>query len=116
MVFLHYSLANIAPELFTNNSSIKPVRSYWQTIAPTQAIYYDGDKIPQLKNKFLVGTFTGNIYALTIDTRSKQVIEEEKIALRHYPIRARHIHCSIAIWRYLLWWLPHIQIEVCRCK
>ena len=38
--------ANIAPELFTNNSSIKPVRSYWQTIAPTQAIYYVGDKIP----------------------------------------------------------------------
>ena len=60
--------ANIAPELFTNNSSIKPVRSYWQTIAPTQAIYYDGDEIPQLKNKFLVGTFTGNIYALTLDT------------------------------------------------
>ena len=78
--------ANVAPELFTNNSSIQPVRSYWQAIAPTQAIYYDGDKIPHLKNKFLVGTFTGNIYALTIDTRSKQLILEEKLALRHYPI------------------------------
>jgi glucose/arabinose dehydrogenase/plastocyanin len=76
---------NIDPELFTNNSSIKPLRSYWQTIAPTQAIYYDGDKIPQLKNKFLFGTFTGNIYALTLNYTSKQVIEEEKIALRHYP-------------------------------
>jgi glucose/arabinose dehydrogenase/plastocyanin len=75
---------NIAPELFTNNSSIKPLRSYWQTIAPTQAIYYDGDKVPELKNKFLFGTFTGNIYALTVDKSSK-VIEEEKIALRHYP-------------------------------
>ena len=29
---------NIAPELFRNNSSIKPLRSYWQTIGPTQAI------------------------------------------------------------------------------
>lgn len=77
--------ANIAPELFTNNSSIKPLRSYWQAIAPTQAIYYDGDKLPQLKNKFLFGTFTGNIYALTLDSSSKRVIREEKIALRHYP-------------------------------
>ncbi len=76
---------NIPPELFTNNSSIKPLRSYWQTIAPTQAIYYDGDKFPQLKNKFLFATFTGNIYALTLDNSSKQVIEEEKIALHHYP-------------------------------
>ncbi len=76
---------NIAPELFRNNSSIKPLRSYWQTIAPTQAIYYDGDKFPQLKNKFLIGTFTGNIYALTLDNSSKQIVEEEKIALRHYP-------------------------------
>ena len=50
---------NIAPELSTNNSSIKPLRSYWQTIAPTQAIYYDGDKVPELKNKFLFGTFMG---------------------------------------------------------
>ncbi|PWU80176.1 MAG: hypothetical protein DLM72_13625, partial [Candidatus Nitrosopolaris wilkensis] len=76
---------NIAPELFTNNSSIKPLRSYWQTIAPTQAIYYDGGKLPQLKNKFLFGTFTGNIYALTLDNSRQRVIQEEKIALRHYP-------------------------------
>ena len=40
--------------------------------------------MPELKNKFLFGTFTGNIYALTVDKSSK-VIEEEKIALRHYP-------------------------------
>ena len=76
---------NVPPELFTNNSSIKPLISYWQTIAPTQAIYYVGDKIPQLKNKFLVGAYDGNIYALTLDARSKQVIEQEKLALRHYP-------------------------------
>lgn len=78
--------ANLPPELFTNNSSIKPIRSYWSTIAPTQAIYYVGDKMPQLKNKFLFGTFTGNMYALTIDLHSKQLILEEKLGLRHYPI------------------------------
>jgi glucose/arabinose dehydrogenase/plastocyanin len=76
---------NIAPELFTNNSSIKPLISYWQTIVPTQAIYYDGDRIPQLKNKFLVATFDGNIYALTLDERGKHVTEQEKVATRHFP-------------------------------
>jgi len=77
---------NIAPALFTNNSSIQPVRSYWNTVTPTQTIYYDGDKFPHLKNTFLVGTFIGNIYALTMDTRSKHLLLEEKLALRHYPI------------------------------
>jgi glucose/arabinose dehydrogenase/plastocyanin len=76
---------NVAPELFTNNSSIKPLRSYWQTITPTQAIYYVGDKIPQLKNKFLFAAFNGHVYALTLDSHNKQIIEEENIALRHYP-------------------------------
>ena len=75
---------NIPPELFTNNSSIKPLRSYWQTITPTQAIYYTGDKLPQLKNKFLIAAFNGNIYALTLDLHHNKVIEEEYIALRHY--------------------------------
>jgi glucose/arabinose dehydrogenase/plastocyanin len=76
---------NIAPELFTNNSSIKPLISYWQTVTPTQAIYYVGDKIPQLKNKFLVAAFNGDIYALTLDPHNKQVIKQEQIALKHYP-------------------------------
>jgi glucose/arabinose dehydrogenase/plastocyanin len=76
---------NVAPELFTNNSAIKPLISYWQTITPTQAIYYVGDKIPQLKNKFLVGTYNGDIYALTLDVHNKQLIEQEHIALKHYP-------------------------------
>jgi glucose/arabinose dehydrogenase/plastocyanin len=76
---------NIAPESFTNNSSIKPLLSYWQTITPTQAIYYVGDKIPQLKNKFLVAAYNGDIYALTLDSHNKQVIAQEHIALKHYP-------------------------------
>jgi len=76
---------NIAPELFTNNSAIKPLISYWQTITPTQAIYYVGDKIPQLKNKFLVATYNGDIYALTLDFHNEQLIEQEHIVLKHYP-------------------------------
>ena len=76
---------NIAPESFTNTSAIKPLISYWQTITPTQAIYYTGEKIPQLKNKFLVGSYRGDIYALTMNLKDKQLIEQEHIGLKHYP-------------------------------
>ena len=73
--------ANLPPELADGSKSILPARSYYETIAPTQAIYYTGDKIPELKDKFLFGTFTGDIYALTIDKESKEVIGEERIEL-----------------------------------
>jgi glucose/arabinose dehydrogenase len=76
---------NIAPELSNSSSSIKPLRSYWDTIAPTQAIYYEGDKIPALKGKFLLGTYTGEIYALSLDKDNKQIIMEEKIEFRSNP-------------------------------
>lgn len=73
--------ANTAPELADPSRSILPVRSYFQTIAPTQAIYYTGDKIPQLKDRFLFGTYTGEIYAISIDPDSKQVTGENRIDL-----------------------------------
>lgn len=76
---------NVAPEQFTNNSAIKPLISYWQVPTPTQIIYYVGDKIPQLKNKFLFGTYVGDIYALTLDMHSKQVVLQQHIVLKHYP-------------------------------
>ncbi len=69
----------------TNNSAIKPLISYWESITPTQAIYYTGDKIPQFKNKFLFGTFNGDIYALTLDLHDKRVVLQEHTALKHYP-------------------------------
>jgi glucose/arabinose dehydrogenase len=71
------------PELSNSSLSIKPLRSYRSVIAPTQAIYYDGDKIPELKDKFLFGTVTGNIYALNIEKDTKQIVEE-KILLNVY--------------------------------
>jgi len=76
--------ANLPPEL-SNNSSIKPLRTYFEGITPTQAIYYDKDKIRQLNGKFLFGTYRGDIYALKIDKQTNEVIEEEKIRLLHYP-------------------------------
>jgi hypothetical protein len=60
-----------------------PLRSYRSVIAPTQAIFYEGDEIPELKDKFLFGTVRGNIYALNIENNTKQ-IEEVQIQLKIY--------------------------------
>ncbi|MGC1133524.1 MAG: PQQ-dependent sugar dehydrogenase [Nitrososphaeraceae archaeon] len=79
---------NISPELANESLSIQPVRSYWRTPAPTQTIYYDGDRYPELKNRFLVGTFDGDIYALRFDTKSKTVLEELWINLGIFPYSA----------------------------
>jgi glucose/arabinose dehydrogenase len=76
--------ANLPPER-ANDSSIKPLRSYWDTIAPTQMIYYQGDAVPELKGMFLFGSFTGDIYALKLSQDKKTIIEELKIELSHFP-------------------------------
>ena len=82
-----YQPANTPPELSTSSESLMPLRSYFQTIAPTQAIYYMGDKYPYLNGKFLFGTYTGSIYALTIQNvgTNKQLLEEDHIRLRIVP-------------------------------
>ena len=76
--------ANLPPEQ-ANDSSIKPLRSYWETIAPTQMIYYDGDTLPELKGMFLFGSFTGDIYALKLNEDGNRIVQEIKIELEHYP-------------------------------
>jgi glucose/arabinose dehydrogenase len=75
---------NLPPER-ANGSSIKPLRSYWDTIAPTQMIYYDGDSVPELKGMFLFGSYTGDIYALKLSEDKKSIVEELKIELSHFP-------------------------------
>ena len=78
-----YQPVDKSPEL--SKSSIKPLRSYWKVIAPTQAIYYQGP-ISELNGKFLFGSdMGGEIHALRLDNSSKKVIEEEVIQLNHYP-------------------------------
>jgi glucose/arabinose dehydrogenase len=82
-----YQPANTPAEISTSTESIKPLRSYYQTIAPTQAIYYTGDKYPYLSGKFLFGTYTGSIHALTIQNvgTNKQLLEEDHIRLGVVP-------------------------------
>jgi hypothetical protein len=80
-------LPNFPPESFTNNSSIKPVRSYFQPPSPTQAIFYDQDKYEKLQNTFVVGTVRGTLFSLKIDPETKSLKEETKIDLHFYPYK-----------------------------
>lgn len=72
------------PELSSNSS--KPLRSYFLANCLTQVIYYDGNKMSHLKNKFLAGTMRrGSIYALEVDKIGGKVIGEESISLNNSP-------------------------------
>jgi glucose/arabinose dehydrogenase len=75
---------NLPPER-GDDASIKPVRSYWDTIAPTQMIYYTGDAVPELKGMFLFGTFTGDIYGVRLSEDNMRVVQETKVELSHFP-------------------------------
>ena len=50
-------------------------------------IYYTGDRIPLLKNKFVVGTYSGDLYVLRLDNKTKTIVEESRIDLENYPFK-----------------------------
>ena len=77
-------LLNINPELSSN--SIQPLRAYHIAKCLTQVVYYDGDEVPHLKDKFLIGNlaadyFEGHIYALQFDKTKQQIVKEEVIKI-----------------------------------
>ena len=52
--------------IFDKDKLSKPF-SYWKTIAPTQAEFYQGDKFSELDGKFVVGSYNnGRLYAFKI--------------------------------------------------
>ena len=64
-----------------NSSAIKPARTYYKTVTPTQALYYDGNKFPYLRGKFLIASYgEGSIYALSLN-KTGSVVEEIAIRL-----------------------------------
>ena len=81
-------IADTNPQLSNSNLDIKPLRSYWNTPAPTQAIYYTGDRFPILKDTFLFGTYTGQIYSVHIDNNSHLIDSEEHIQINRYPFES----------------------------
>ena len=48
-------------------------------------MYYTGDKFSSLKDNFLFGTFTGDIYAVHIDNASETIDSEQHIEINNYP-------------------------------
>lgn len=63
-----------------NASAIKPARTYNPPIIPAQAIFYDHNKFPALKGKFLVVSYAErSIYAITLNSNGS--ISEE-LAIR----------------------------------
>lgn len=76
---------DINPELSAN--STKPLRSYYIAYGLTQMIYYNGNKIPELQDKFLVGSLSeyNPIFALQLNTTNKQIIGEKAIYLNNFP-------------------------------
>jgi len=61
------------------------MRSYYFTITPTQTIYYNNDKFPELKGKFIVGSFDGDLYAYKISEDGKKVLQEIILLTSSYP-------------------------------
>ncbi|MFQ5940570.1 MAG: PQQ-dependent sugar dehydrogenase [Nitrososphaerales archaeon] len=76
---------NILPEL--SDSSVEPIRSYWLSIVPAQVIFYEGDKITELKGRFVFTSFnSGNLYTIQFDRNSGEIIKEEVIRLAQPPL------------------------------
>jgi glucose/arabinose dehydrogenase len=76
---------DINPELSSN--STKPLRSYYIAYCLTQMIYYNGNKVPELEGKFLVGSLSGYnpIFALGLNKTTNQIVTEEVIYLDNFP-------------------------------
>jgi glucose/arabinose dehydrogenase len=77
----HSSSSATSSRLQTDNvSAIKPARTYNPPIIPAQAIFYDQNKFPTLKGKFLVVSYAErSIYAITLNSNGS--ISEE-LAIR----------------------------------
>lgn len=75
------SLSSATHKLQTDNiSAIQPARTYYFPITPAQAIFYDENKFPALKGKFLVVSYgERSIYAIGLNSNGS--ISEE-LAIR----------------------------------
>jgi glucose/arabinose dehydrogenase len=77
--------ANTPADPLVKDSSIKPMRSYYFTKTPTQAIYYDRDKYLELKGKFIVGSFDGDLFVYKLSNDGKKLLEEIVLLTSIYP-------------------------------
>jgi len=83
--FPNYQKSNISGQFSDTFDSIQPLRSYKNSIEPTQMIYYDGKKFPQLEGKFLFASYHNGIYILTLDEKTGKIVKEELLDIREDP-------------------------------
>jgi hypothetical protein len=107
---------NTAADPLNNDSSIKPMRSYFITTNPTQATYYTGHKYPDLNGKFIVGSFRGNLYSYKISEDGTKLLEEMKIETLRYPLEevvaiAASPTCDIYFASYNIYKLNSIDLS-----
>jgi glucose/arabinose dehydrogenase len=77
-----HQVPNKSPEF--SRSSVKPLTSYLNIIAPAQVIFYDGDKIPELKGKFLFASYImSNMHALHLARDNGRLMSDEIINANH---------------------------------
>jgi len=77
--------ANTGDNPLSNNQSIKPLRSYFITVTPTQAVYYNGGTYPELKGNFIVGSFRGDLYAYSTTENGEELAKEIRVVTSQYP-------------------------------
>ena len=72
-----------------NSSFISPVRSYYDVVAPTQALFYVGEKYPALYGNFVIGSYNNRkddpIHVLSISKDNNSVVEEMAIVFPTLP-------------------------------
>ena len=82
------AIPNISPELSNSTFDIKPLRRLLENTRSYSSFVYTGDKFPSLKDNFLFGTFTGDIYGVHIDNAPETIDSEQHIEINNYPFEA----------------------------
>lgn len=77
---------NLNPYLFNSTRSEAPLIIFYETIAPTQAIFYDGKKFPELYGKFVFAAYDGHLFSIDMDNVTKKVKSYNKIFLNSTTI------------------------------
>lgn len=84
--FPFFEKPNLNPYLFDNKKSVMPLVTFYNTPAPTQAIFYEGKKFPAAYGKFVFASFDGHLFSLDMDNVTKKVKSYTRIFLNSTTI------------------------------
>jgi len=84
--FPFFEEPNLNPYLFNSTKSEAPLIIFYNTPAPTQAIFYDGKKFPELYGKFVFAAYDGHLFSIDMDNVTKKVKSYNRIFLNSTTI------------------------------